>query len=205
MNHVDRVGERSAPSLAVLRDRFREANGITETNRWVEWLKLGPIPMPVPNPPARGRALRIHDLHHVVAGYRTDLAGEFQISSWECGAGLHTEPLALIFCTSGTLGGMLRYPRRTVRAYACGRHCRSLFAQDLEQLDATTLKAAHAWCRTNTTTDVQPVLRDGLSAIGWAGVGLGVLLMPPMAWILARIATSPPPFSLPEQPPPRTE
>ena len=50
-----------------------------------------------------------------------------------------------------------------------------------------------------------PVLRDWLSAIGWAGVGLGVLLMPPMAWILARIATAPPPFPLPEQHPPRTE
>lgn len=205
MNYVDRVGERSAPSLAVLRDRFREANGITETNRWVEWLKLGPIPMPVPNPPARRRALRIHDLHHVVTGYQTDLAGEFQLSAWECGAGLHTEPLAWIFCTSGTLGGMLRYPRRTVRAYARGRKCRRLFGQDLEQVDATTLEAAQAWCRTDTASDVQRVLRDWLGSIGWAGLRLAVLVMAPVAWILARIATFPPPFSLPEQHPGRTQ
>lgn len=191
MTRLDCAAERSVPSLAVLRDRFREVNGIAETHRWVEWFKLGPLPVPVPNPPARRRALQIHDLHHLVTGYQTDLAGEFQISAWECGAGLHNEPLAWIFCTSGTLGGMLRFPHRTVRAYAYGRQCRSLFSQNLAHLDATTLQAAQAWCRTDKITEVQPKLRDGLRAVGWAVLGLAVLVIPPLAWLLARTAPTP--------------
>ncbi len=186
---------RPGDSLAALRIRFREANGITDTRRLVEWFRLGPIPFPIPNPPARQRALRTHDLHHLVTGYPTDLAGEFQISAWECGAGLHTEPLAWVFCTAGTSGGMLRYPTRTVRAYARGRRCRSLFGQDLADVDGSTLDDARAWCRTaSTTVDARPALRNWIGAAGWASLGLVVLVMPPLAWILARMATAPPPF-----------
>lgn len=193
MTQVDSAS-RALP-LAELRDRFRDANGIPDTHRRVEWVRLGPLPIPIPNPPARRRALRIHDLHHLVTGYQTDLPGEFQISAWECGAGLHDEPLAWFFCPTGTLGGLLRYPRRTVLAYARGRRCRTLFGQSLVELDATTLDVARAWCRTDATDGVRPTWRHWTGSVGWAVLGLVVLVIPPLAWLLARRAHAPMPFS----------
>ena len=97
-----------------------------ETQRWVEWLKLGPLPVPIPNPPARGR------------------------------------------------------------------RCRSLFGQDLSRLDAMVLREAQAWCRTDAITDVEPGLRDWLRTTGWAALGLAILVLPPLALILARTAVLPP-------------
>lgn len=53
---------------------------------WVDF-KLGPLPVPFPNTRARVRAVRYHDLHHVLTGYDTNTIGEFEISAWELGAG----------------------------------------------------------------------------------------------------------------------
>jgi hypothetical protein len=184
------VTDDAEPSLGLLRDRFRERNGITETSRRVEWIRVGPIPVPVPNPPARRRALRLHDLHHLVAGYRTDLPGEFQVSAWECGAGLHDEPVAWVFCPTGTLGGMLRYPRRTVAAHARGRRARTFFGQGPDRVDALTLAAARAWCRAETAHP-RPTARDWVGAIGWAAVGVVSLLLPPVAMAIGRSRRSP--------------
>ena len=41
---------------------------------WVDF-KLGPVPMPFPNSKGRLRAVRYHDLHHILTGYQTDLRG----------------------------------------------------------------------------------------------------------------------------------
>ena len=179
------------PSLAALRDGFRARNGIVETDRRVEWIRLGPVPFPVPNSPARRRAVRIHDLHHLVAGYGTDLTGEFQASAWECGAGLHDEPVAWVACPVGTLGGMVRCPRRTVAAYARGRRSRTLYGQRPERADALTLAAATAWCRTGVAHP-RPTPRDWVGATGWAAVGVVSLLMPPLAAAFGRRRPPPP-------------
>ncbi|HEY1086681.1 MAG TPA: hypothetical protein VGE37_03265, partial [Archangium sp.] len=53
---------------------------------WVDF-KLGPVPFPLPNTEGRKRAVKFHDLNHVLTGYRTDTLGEFEISAWEAGAG----------------------------------------------------------------------------------------------------------------------
>ena len=185
-------GSDAEPSLAALRDAFRSRNGIVEADRRVEWIRLGPIPFPIPNPPVRRRALRIHDLHHLVTGYGTDLTGEFQVSGWECGAGLHDEPAAWAFCPAGTLGGMFRCPRRTVAAYARGRRSRTLFGQRPERADALTLAAATAWCRTDVAHP-RPTARDWIGATGWAAVGVASFLVPPLAAAFGR--TRPPPPS----------
>jgi len=43
--------------------------------KWVS-VQLGPLPLGFPNSAARVRAVKYHDLHHVVTGYATDLVGE---------------------------------------------------------------------------------------------------------------------------------
>src|SRR5690348_8708353 len=72
------------------RDRYFEANRFGAdggyASKWVD-IKLGPIPMPFPNTASRVRAVKYHDLHHVLTGYDTDWRGEFEISAWEIAAG----------------------------------------------------------------------------------------------------------------------
>jgi ubiquinone biosynthesis protein Coq4 len=50
----------------------------------------------LPNFKWRRRALPIHDLHHVIAGYEFSSYGEFEMSAWEFAAGPHV--LSTLFC-----------------------------------------------------------------------------------------------------------
>ena len=72
----------------------------------------------VPNPPSRQLAVRFHDLHHVMTGYGTDPAGEFEISAWELrrGIGVFGGYVRLII-TSGCISGLFVHPRRTIAAW----------------------------------------------------------------------------------------
>ncbi|MEZ4249908.1 MAG: hypothetical protein R3B99_16880 [Polyangiales bacterium] len=102
------------------RDRYFRENGFGEDGgygaAWVDF-KLGPIPMPFPNTPGRVRAVRYHDLHHVLTGYATDTRSEFEISAYEVGVGCGSFYTAwAINLLSADDGRLLRKPRRTYRA-----------------------------------------------------------------------------------------
>ena len=77
-------------TMRAARARYFEANAFGADggydDAWVH-LKVGPLPVSFPHTRERVRAVRYHDLHHVVTGYDTDLIGEFEISAWELGAG----------------------------------------------------------------------------------------------------------------------
>lgn len=111
------------------RDLYLRENGFSVeayAARWTPARVLG-IPFRVPNPPRHRWAIMLHDLHHVVTGYTTDLAGEAEISAWEARAGL--APLGLYtgaIVASLALLGLLVAPRRTIRAWRASRG-RSLF------------------------------------------------------------------------------
>jgi hypothetical protein len=99
-------------------------------------LSLFRLTVVVPNPPARRVAVRFHDLHHVVTGYGTDLAGEAEISAWEMrrgfrGLGLY--PRLLV--GSAVLLGLFVAPRRMLRAFRACPGGRSLFS-DMHDYDA---------------------------------------------------------------------
>ncbi|KYF68640.1 hypothetical protein BE04_10770, partial [Sorangium cellulosum] len=100
---------------------------------WVDF-KLGPLPVPFPNTPARVRAVRYHDLHHVLTGYDTNTIGEFEISAWELGAGCKDFVAAWHLNLGGLFAGLLSAPRRTVRAFLRGRRSESLYGQPFEAL-----------------------------------------------------------------------
>src|SRR5688572_7376869 len=87
---MDRVHYAETESMSDARAAYFKANGFGAdggySDAWVDF-KLGPVPFPFPNTKARVRAVRYHDLHHVLTGYGTDILGEFEISAWEIGAG----------------------------------------------------------------------------------------------------------------------
>ncbi len=111
-------------------NRFGEDGGYGDA--WVDF-KLGPVPMPFPNTEGRVRAVRYHDLHHILTGYRTDTLGEFEISAWEIGAGCKDQWAAWALNLSGTAAGVLACPGRTYRAFARGLGSRTLYGEELEE------------------------------------------------------------------------
>jgi hypothetical protein len=142
--------------------------------KWVDF-KLGPLPFPFPNTAARVRAVRYHDLHHVLTGYRTDFLGELEISAWEIGAGCKDFWAAWQLNLGGLAGGALMIPRRTFRAFVRGRHAESLYGLPLEEL----LDATVADVRAKLGVEAAPraTVADVLAFVGAVGVGLAVGLL----------------------------
>src|SRR5438128_1156812 len=120
---ADDVQYPSDETLLDARGRYFAANGFGADGGYqapfVDF-KLGPIPFPFPNPEGRRRAVRYHDLHHIVTGYRTDFSGELEISAWELGAGCRDFPAAWLLNLGGTAMGAVVAPRRTFRAFSLG-------------------------------------------------------------------------------------
>jgi hypothetical protein len=110
-------------------------------NKWVDF-KLGKIPFPVPNSPARVRAVRYHDLHHVLTGYDTTTVGEFEISAWEIAAGCRGFAAAWALNLSAMLAGVLVAPRRTFRAFVRGRRSRTVYGEPFDPLLDVTVRDA---------------------------------------------------------------
>jgi hypothetical protein len=91
-------------------------------------------------------AIRLHDLHHVLTGYGTDLVGEAEVSAWEVrrgtrGLGLYVR--GIVF--GAFLLGFFVAPRRTFAAWRGAGRGPSLFTAGLEfesllSLDVHTLR-----------------------------------------------------------------
>lgn len=126
-----------ATTMREARSQYFEDNGLGKdggyNQAWVDF-KLGPIPFPFPNSKGRVRAVRYHDLHHVLTGYRTDFPGEMEISAWEIAAGCRDFVVAWQLDLAGMFGGATYMPRRIFRAFVRGRHSRSLYGLPLEPL-----------------------------------------------------------------------
>lgn len=124
-------------TLAEGRDQYFKHNNFGPNGGydepWVDF-KFGPIPMPIPNTKGRVRAVRYHDLHHVLTGYATDTLGEFEISAWEIGSGCKDFITAWQLNLSGLFGGVLLTPRKTWRAFVRGRHSRNLYGTPYDEV-----------------------------------------------------------------------
>ena len=110
-------------------------------------VRMGRVAIPLPNPPARRRALFFHDTNHVLTGYDTTFSrGEIEIAAFEIGAGCGVYAIAWAINLSMLLiGGLLR-PVAVFRAFVRGRHARSIYRRDdartaLERMHVADLRA----------------------------------------------------------------
>ncbi len=103
---------------------FGDDGGYSAT--WVDF-KLGPVPFPFPNTDGRRRAVKFHDLNHILTGYRTDTVSEFEISAWEIGAGCRNFVAAWVINFAGLAAGTVVAPLRTFRAFVRGRRERASY------------------------------------------------------------------------------
>lgn len=134
-------------TLRAARAQYFQENGFGTDggygDAWVDF-SLGPIPMPFPNTPARIRAVRYHDLHHVLTGYRTTTIGEFEISAWELAAGCRGFAAAWVLNLGGMAAGTFVAPARMARAFLRGRQDRTLYGETFEPLLDETVDAVRA-------------------------------------------------------------
>ncbi|XXY44570.1 hypothetical protein WME91_31665 [Sorangium sp. So ce269] len=149
---------------------------------WVDF-KLGPLPVPFPNTRARVRAVRYHDLHHVLTGYDTSTIGEFEISAWELGAGCKDFTAAWQLNLGGLFAGLLSAPRRTARAFLRGRRSESLYGRPFEALLDRTVGELRREMRVDSppsspaATDVLWLALASLAGLAVAVIGFAAVLV----------------------------
>ncbi len=112
------------------RTAFLVANGLPADGGYQArffWLGVGPVKVPLPNLPARVRAVRLHDLHHVLTGYDTSWTGETEIGAWELASGCRGYWAAWLLNFGAFAIGLFIAPRRLWRAFVRGRRSRNLY------------------------------------------------------------------------------
>src|SRR5262249_20777337 len=123
-------------TLREARARYFASNGFGADGghgpAWGEG-KLGALPFCFPNTAARVRAVRFHDLHHVVTGYATDVVGEAEIAAWEIATGCAGFGAAWLLNLEALGLGLLRAPGPSWRAFLRGRQTRNLYRWHLDE------------------------------------------------------------------------
>jgi hypothetical protein len=97
------------------------------TDAWFR-VRIGPMRIRLPNPPARRRAVFFHDVNHVITGYNTAFSdGEMVIAGFEVGAGCGRFGIAWFINLVMMALGVLIRPRALYRAFARGRNSSSIY------------------------------------------------------------------------------
>jgi hypothetical protein len=90
------------------------------TDKWFK-IKAGPFFLPFPNIKARVDAVKIHDVNHLITGYKANYRGEAQIGGWELASGCGKYFMAWILNFGSFIIGMIAFPRALLTAFLSGR------------------------------------------------------------------------------------
>src|SRR5262245_59542408 len=131
----------------------------------------------VPNPPAHGCALRLHDLHHVLTGYDTGWVGEAELGAFEAASGCGRHVGALPFDVAALGMGLAIAPIRTFRAFVRGRRAKNLFGRPF---DETVLARPIGEVRKELSLDVATAASpiDWLLFALWSAAGIAFYAFP---------------------------
>jgi hypothetical protein len=149
------------------RDHDLPADG-GESARWFH-VRIGPLTLPLPNPPARQRAVFIHDANHVLTGYNARFSdGEMSIAAFEVGAGCGPVWVAwLLNLSLLALGAVIR-PRLVLRALARGRRTASLYTRPESRDQLRRMRVAELRRLVQLdTTPLQVRASDVLVLLAW--------------------------------------
>lgn len=116
-------------NLRAARERYFEINNFDGGGYEEGWVKMkaGPVPIWFPNTVARVKAVRFHDLHHVLTEYPTTWKGEAEIGAWEVATGCAAHYQAWLLNLLAFAIGLVINPRGVYRAFMRGRHTRNLY------------------------------------------------------------------------------
>ena len=181
-------------SLREARGHYFAASGLSEQGYQDKWVRFeaGPLRFAIPNTAERVRAVRYHDLHHVVTGYPTSWTGEGEIGAWEIASGCRDMLAAWILNLYAMWVGLWLSPRAMWRAFARGRHSRNLYGETwndalLEQSVGETRRrlALEADAQRATLTDALGFASWSLAALALALVSSAPLAL--LVWAIVAI------------------
>jgi hypothetical protein len=117
-------------TLRAARQEYFDRNGFGDGGYAKRWVKLaaGPLRLYIPNTTARVRAVKLHDLHHVLTGYDTTWTGEAEIGAWELASGCGRYYAAWLLNLNAMAIGLAIAPRATYRAFCRGRASGNLYS-----------------------------------------------------------------------------
>ena len=158
-------------------------------------VRIGPVTIPLPNPPARQRAVFIHDVNHLLTGYNAIFSdGEMSIAAYEIGSGCGRVWVAwLLNLWLMALAAFVR-PKATFRAFVRGRQADSLYliSPPRAELRAMAVDDVRRMIRLDEQP-LAPKAADYAKFIFWVAVtwlvSLGALaaLVAGVSWIAAQV------------------
>lgn len=88
--------------------------------KW-DWIRFGPVALPLPNLDSRRKNIYLHDISHLVTGYDVSWIGESSVSSWEIASGGWGRFYFPWFLTLWAMAiGVMLYPKQSYRAFLAG-------------------------------------------------------------------------------------
>ena len=163
-----------ARTLLFERGGFAPDGGYND--RWVR-MKLGPVPIGFPNIENRRRAVRFHDLHHVLTEYPTTWRGETEIGAWEVATGLRRYWSGWLLDLLGFALGLIINPRGVYRAFLRGRRSANLYGLEWdEEILAKRVGEVRRSLRLDRPTE-RPTVADRVSFAAWSVASAAVYVL----------------------------
>lgn len=166
------------PDMTMLdaRNLYFELSGFTENSgyeeRWIK-VKVWRIPIWIPNTKGRRKAVRLHDLHHVLTEYPTTWRGEAEISAWEIGSGgLQKYWAGWLLDLMNVAQGIVINPRGIYRGFMLGRNSSNLYSTEFSQ---DLLKERVGDLRRRLKLDQpakSPAMRDRIAFAFWLAISV---------------------------------
>jgi hypothetical protein len=147
------------------------------------WFRVhvGPLSIPLPNPPARRRAVFLHDVNHILTGYDTTFSsGEMIIAGFEVGAGCGPFWIAWVINLGMFAFGLVVTPGAMFRAFVRGRRSSSIYRHrgDRRTLSGQTVGTVRRMLRIDAGPP-RATLGDRLAFFGWSLIAVVVTIAPP--------------------------
>jgi hypothetical protein len=182
MDIVEGFSSDTMPIDAALASYYRTHNLPLDGGASDPWFRvhIGSVSIPLPNPPARRRAVMLHDINHVVTGYNTVFSqGEMAIAAFEVAASCGRYGIVWYLNLSMFALGLIAEPREVFAAFVRGRRSGSIYRDvppsvtlsGMSVADVRTLLHIDAGGSAATWT-------DRLQFMLWAAIAVLVLVAP---------------------------
>ena len=161
-----------------------------ESERWFH-MRIGPLVLPLPNPPARRRVVLYHDVNHILTGYNTVFSeGEMAIAGYELGSGCGPFWIAWLINLGAFALGLVVCPQPMFKAFLRGRRAASVY-----RCEDTTLLREMAVTDLSTILGIvhdtpEARISDRLTFLMWSLVAGTFVAIPVLAgfaaWTIVR-------------------
>jgi len=181
-------------TLGQARARYFELNNFGSDGgyeeRWIK-VKVWRFPIWLPNTAGRVRAVKLHDLHHVLTEYPTTWRGEAEISAWELGSGgLKKYYAGWILDVLNLAQGLVVNPVGLYRGFMRGRRSKNLFSTQFTDEILTHRVGEYRQLLDLESVPEKPTVNDKLIFVTWVvfSVAAYLVAIAPVWLTLALIA-----------------